>query len=180
MPRPINLERVQKLAREYDERNARGKSNRAQRVREFLTADLPAIKRFVADHGYLRVTDVSKIATWKSPRRAAYVTENSETLVREVTRLALALNRPEAAAVLCSLQGVQFPVASAILQLTHRHAFPILDVRVLQALGSNRKSPYSYQDWLWFYYRMRDRRSRLGCKMRTLDKAYWEWSKQRP
>ena len=120
-------------------------------------------------------------------RRLARVTcldrrqPRAEADVRAISAVALSTpNEWLRIAVLTLLEGVGWPIASAILHWAHRDPYPILDVRALWSAGLDR-IPSSFEFELWRRYTLWSRAtaSRHGVSMRTLDKALWQYSKDR-
>lgn len=82
--------------------------------------------------------------------------------------------------MLLALRGVQWPTASTVLHFGHRDRYPILEVRALESLGFTQKDA-SYEFDFWWDYVTTCRRLADEHKvdMRTLDRALWQWSKER-
>jgi hypothetical protein len=129
----------------------------------------------------LRKDDLVALARWKTPRSRRRIARNTPAFVREVTRTALTTPderlRIEA---LTRLSGVGWPTASVILHFCHRDPYPILDVRALWSLGVD-KSPSAYRFDLWALYTAACRRlaAEAGCSLRTVDRALWQYSRER-
>ena len=56
---------------------------------------------------------------------------------------------------------------------------PILDYRALEALGVKSRSTYPLSFWLAYLAACRRLAKQHGVSVRTLDKALWQWSKER-
>jgi hypothetical protein len=82
-----------------------------------------------------------------------------------------------AIAVLTGLNGVQVPVASAILTAIHPERFTIIDFRALQAL--NAAQPITLDFYLDYLDECRRLAKANNVDLRTLDRALWQWSKER-
>jgi hypothetical protein len=137
---------------------------------------VPAIRR----RGYLTRRDLIAICRWKSPRAIRRVESNSPARIRRTTASALAArDEAERIAPLLELAGVGYPTASVILHFCHRDAAPILDVRALWALGLRGKPRFSPDLWLASCRAARALAHEAGCSMRTLDRALWQYSKER-
>ena len=93
------------------------------------------------------------------------------------TRRALAGTEQERIEALLSLRGVGFPTASVLLHFADPAAYPILDVRALEALGVTRSS-YTIPFWLEYLATCRALAAAHGVSLRTLDKALWQHSKE--
>lgn len=91
---------------------------------------------------------LSELASWKSPRRAALVAQNTDADVREASRIALsATSEMLRIGILTSLGGVGWPMASVILHFIHADRYPILDWRALSALGTTAPASYRFGFW---------------------------------
>jgi len=89
-----------------------------------------------------------------------------------------------AVTALLELQGVDIPVASAILAAIYPERYTVLDFRALEALGHARHDVHFYEEYLDFCKRLADSnivkpQSNLPAPtpLRTLDRALWEWSR---
>lgn len=131
--------------------------------------------------GYLSKVDFLALARWKSPRSQPRCAQNPEDYIRAVTQVALSTrNERLRIEALMLLEGVGWPTASVLLHFGHAEPYPILDVRALWSLGV-RVAPDKYDFDLWWRYTECCRRlaARLNVTMRTLDRALWQYSKER-
>jgi thermostable 8-oxoguanine DNA glycosylase len=119
------------------------------------------------------------IARWKSKRPTRHYVKNSEADVREASRLAfLAPTEAEAIHALTDLHGVGLRTATALLHWMRPEEFPILDFRVIGALGE--KEPKSWEDVAYYSRiaaRVRELARKYGVSLRELDRALWSWQK---
>ena len=130
---------------------------------------------------YLNKQQLQTIVEWKAPRIIGrnYLDRNSNEDVKEITRLALSTqNERLRIEVLTVLGGVGWPMASVILHFFHAEPYPILDVRALWSLGVEKKY-HNYSLWEEYFTICRAIASRNGVDMRTLDRALWQYSKER-
>jgi len=130
--------------------------------------------------GYYRRREFLAVCAWKTPRSAPKVALNTELAVRAATRRALA--DPDEAArmeALLTLTGVGVPTASTLLYFAFPALYPILDVRALESLGVRPRSTYPIAFWLGYLEACRALAAQCGVSIRTLDKALWQWSKER-
>jgi hypothetical protein len=120
------------------------------------------------------------VCAWKTARSATLIRRNSPAQIRTATRRAFA-TRDEAARVeaLTSLAGVGVPTASTLLYFAFPEDYPILDYRALEALGVKPRSTYPLSFWLDYLTACRELAKRHDVSVRTLDKALWQWSKER-
>ncbi len=121
-----------------------------------------------------------QIARWKSKRPTRHYEKNSEDEVRDATRLAfVARTDTDAILALTDLHGVGLRTATALLHWMRPEEFPILDFRVVAALGE--AEPCSWED-VTFYSQIADRIRALAAKhklgLRVIDRALWAWQKE--
>jgi hypothetical protein len=130
--------------------------------------------------GYLRKRDLLALARWKTPRSRPRVEANSESTVRSVTRRAFAAEDERGRIeLLTRLDGVGWPTASVILHFCHADPYPVLDTRALWSLGIARPPAYRFEFWWQYTLACRRTVARAGCTMRALDRAAWQFSRER-
>jgi hypothetical protein len=81
--------------------------------------------------------------------------------------------------LLRTLKGVEWPTASTLLHFCDRRPYPILDVRALWSLGYGRIPRYTMEFWLAYLRFTRTLARRLDLDIGTLDRALWQYSKER-
>jgi hypothetical protein len=150
--------------------------------RELLTVTHAA----VAERGYLTADELKAIARWKS-QRALGVLETDGDTIKDVTRVAFASDTPcwMRHHILCLLNGVRHPMASAILTVWNPETQSIFDVRVVQALRElhARRAlaltlPADLDRGYWNYMKTYQQIAEgLGVSYRCLDRALWKWNK---
>lgn len=142
--------------------------------------ELMELKPIILQRGYLLKSELEKVAYWKAPRSAGHVEKNSADFVREITTFSFAASTERAKIeVLTCLDGVQWPMASVILHLFHREKYPILDFRALETCSLNVPTQYQFSFW-WDYVKFcRSISDEMKINMRTLDRALWQYSKER-
>ena len=132
--------------------------------------------------GRYTLADLLAIASWKTRGRSRrYVEMNTDGEVRDATILALATSdERERVAALVHLHGVQLPTASVLLHLALADLFPIIDYRALWSLGID-VAPSSYTFGFWWAYveECRSLAAQARVAMRRLDRALWQYSKER-
>ena len=153
-----------------------------------LAARFPAVDEGAVDtigpaaraRGYYRRGEFLLVCAWKTPRSAPKVALNTEPAVGAATRRAFA-ETDEAVRMqaLLSLAGVGVPTASTLLYVAFPALYPILDVRALESLGVKPRSQYPISFWLGYLEACRALAAQCGVSIRTLDKALWQWSKER-
>lgn len=143
----------------------------------FIEAEVaPAVRR----QGYLTREQFLGIAEWKTARSRPRCERNEEEFVREVTRASLATTDERFKIhALRLLEGVEWPTASVILHFCDRGRYPILDVRALWSSGLDGSPSHSFRLWTRYTEFLRGVADRAGVSMRTLDKALWQYSKER-
>jgi hypothetical protein len=131
--------------------------------------------------GYLTRREFLVLGDWKTPRSRPRRMRNAEGLVREATGLALSSRNEELKiGVLRILEGVDWPTASVILHLCDRGTYPILDVRALWSAGVDAPSPpYTFERWLAYTLFTRRLARDAGLSMREVDRALWQFAKER-
>ena len=137
-------------------------------------------------NGDFTLANLEAIVRWKSERVVHYLIGNSNEKIRRVLAVAAAAAASTETAVtaLLELQGVDIPVASAILAAIYPERYTVLDFRALEALGHARHDVHFYEEYLDFCKRLADSnivkpQSNLPAPtpLRTLDRALWEWSR---
>ena len=139
-----------------------------------------ALGRRVRERGHYTGEEFRTACRWKTPRSAPLVARNSAEEVEASTRLALspASDEHERMDALLSLHGVGWPTASVLLHLADPDRYPILDVRVLHALGAQAPSGYGFRFWDAFVAAWRQLAREVGVDGRSFDQALWQWSKE--
>jgi hypothetical protein len=138
------------------------------------------VGRKARERGHLTAGELRILARWKTPRSAPQVARNDDGFVAETTRVALSTRAPRLRIeVLTLLDGVHWPTASVILHFAHREPHPILDVRALWSLGVSPAPAYAFPFWERYLAFTRALARRLRVSMRDLDRALWQYSKEK-
>ena len=119
------------------------------------------------------------ICRWKATRSAGNALKNDPAYVEHITRLSFSTSDERARIELLTLlDGIGWPTASVILHFYHKARYPILDYRALWSVRA--KPPRKYSFDFWWHYTLFCRRTakKAGVRMRTLDKALWQYSKE--
>jgi hypothetical protein len=134
----------------------------------------------VRARGYYTRAEFVEVCRWKSERSRARAAENTEAEVAEATRLALSASS-EALRIWIpmGLSGVQWATASVLLHIGHHDRYPILDYRALEAFGLTGPTTYTMPFWLGYVAACRALDDATGLGMRAVDRALWQWSKER-
>jgi hypothetical protein len=139
-----------------------------------------AIGRNARKRGHYTLEEFRKVCRWKTPRSAPLVARNSAGAVVSLTGVALSEMSSERERIdaLRALHGVGWPTASVLLHLAHPDRYPILDKRVVHALGVRAPATYSFRFWEAFLNAWRELAKQAGVDGRTFDQALWQWSKE--
>ncbi len=130
--------------------------------------------------GYPTRAEFLQICEWKTPRSRPLCVRNNAQSVRKVTHAALSVRDEELKMrTLLRLSGVGMPTASVILHFCDRGRFPILDVRVLWSLGFTKPPSFTIPFWLEYTKFLRALADRTKQDMRTVDRALWQYAKER-
>ena len=138
------------------------------------------IGRRAREAGVYSFDDFLAVCEWKTPRSRPRCRKNTSEEVSEITKIALStcIERLRIDVLRC-LHGVQWPTASVLLHLAHSDPYPILDVRALWSWGFSKPPAYSFGFWWEYVQRCRQLAHEQGIDMRTLDRALWQYSKER-
>ena len=138
------------------------------------------LRPVVRARGYLTRGEFLEICKWKSPRSQPRCAQNDEFTVLTVTKAALDTgDEPLKIDLLRTLKGVEWPTASTLLHVCDRRPYPILDYRALWSLGYAEPPRYTMEFWLAYLQFTRDLARRLSIDIGALDRALWQYSKER-
>jgi hypothetical protein len=120
------------------------------------------------------------IVHWKSPRKIAYIDDNTDIEIARALRFASDPRTSERSAVdvLDRLHGVGVPIASAILTTMFPEKYTIIDFRALESLGVVKAPSDSVDYYLNYLAKCRELARGHNVSLRTLDRALWQWSKE--
>lgn len=144
------------------------------------TRFMSEVRRSVRARGYLTPSEFRDICYWKSPRTQPRCRENTAEDVRVLSQAAFG-TRDEALKMdlLRRLCGVDWPTASTLLHFCDVRPYPILDYRALWSLGYSSPPRYTTPFWLSYVAYVRHLARRNGHSMRVVDRALWQYSKER-
>ena len=139
------------------------------------------IARRAREHGHLTKRDFLRICRWKARGRTTWRCEkNTEKFVKEVTSTSFSTPLEKLRIeILTLLDGVNWPTASTILHFCAKGRYPILDYRALWSTGKSVPKKYDFDFWWEYTMFCRQIAKRCGVSMRTLDRALWQYSKER-
>ena len=126
--------------------------------------------------------NLQTIFRWKTGGRGiSRLKRNTDEEIADALQLAVrAAADRSAVAVLCGLNGVEVPVASAILTAINPEKFTIIDFRALDTLGIADRQAYYTIDFFIDYLRFcRGLATSCRVDLRTLDRGLWQWSKEK-
>ena len=75
--------------------------------------------------------------------------------------------------------AISWPTASVILHFCDRGPYPILDFRAVWSVGVPGVPKYTFSLWWEYTCFIREISDRTGLSMRTIDRALWQYSKER-
>ena len=139
-----------------------------------------AMGKAARGRGHYTRDEFISVCKWKSERSRSHAARNTAQAVEAATRVALSEASTERDRIdaLRSLHGVEWATASVLLHLAYPERYPILDQRVLQALGVPQPSSYSFRFWEAFVGAWLPLLEQSGVDGRTFDQALWQWSKE--
>lgn len=131
--------------------------------------------------GYLTKPEFLALTKWKTVRTQRRCASNSAQFIRAVTEASLSSpNEQLRIEILTILSGVRWPTASVILHFCSRDPYPILDDRALWSLSCPASDrDYNFELWAAYCEYTRRLAGRLKISMRVLDRALWQYSKER-
>jgi hypothetical protein len=124
-------------------------------------------------------SNIETIFKWKAKgRRISRLRKNSDGNLADALTLAVAAKTERAAtSVLCGLQGVDVPVASAILTVIEPERYAVIDFRALEALGrASRDRTVNF--YIGYLNARRQVAKANHVSLRDLDRALWQWSSE--
>jgi hypothetical protein len=140
---------------------------------------IPQIVQRARERGYLKTDEFITLASWKSTRPLRRYVANHWRFIKTQTANSLAaVSRDDGLKYLDALAGVGLRTATAILHWFRPSDTPILDQRIVRALGHRLPKDWENID----FYReiageiVREAR-RAGVNLRTMDRALWVWDK---
>jgi hypothetical protein len=144
---------------------------------------LDTVRESVHVRGYYDRDDLMTVAEWKLkrswwPTHRKTLDGNRDDEIRDITRTALTAPLSIQHRIMCLLDGVGAPVASALLMTWDDKVHTVLDRKAVESLKKHREiAPVPedtlppYLDYLDVCQRIRER---CGCNLRLLDQALYE------
>jgi hypothetical protein len=123
--------------------------------------------------------NLETIFEWKTNGRGrSRLAKNTDEEIADALRLAVEAKTDRSAiATLMGLNGIQVPVASAVLTAIDPERFTIIDFRALEALSLEQPT-VTINFYLAYLRTCRSLAKQNNVSLRTLDRALWQWSKE--
>jgi hypothetical protein len=136
----------------------------------------------VRKQGYFSKSNLKLLCSWKTPRSKPLIESNPENFIHAVTQTALSTpDERLRIEVLMLLAGVKWPTASVLLHFGHSDPYPIMDYRALWSLGVDASQmDYDFEFWRTYTQFCRKLADKAGVSMRILDRALWQYCKEKP
>lgn len=131
----------------------------------------------VRARGYFRRDEFLATYRWKTPRTLHHAEKYTDEEIADVTGLAFRqTNEQLRISLLRALDGVAWPVASALLHVGLSVEYPIIDFRALWSLNSAKPANVTFEFWWSYVECCRRVAAEAGVTVRELDKALWAYS----
>ncbi len=128
----------------------------------------------VKKRGYYQFDEFYKICMWKSSRQKQRYIRNKDTVQKVSKRAFTEKDERQKMEILCELEGVSVPTASALLTIVHPDRYAVIDVRCLETLKTMGcdigKYPF-VNNWIKYLKIMREWAKENGVTPRELDMA---------
>ena len=132
------------------------------------------------ERGSMTKEESLTVTTWKSRRPKRWLEDNTADDIKDATQSAFSTtNARVRIGVLMTLQGVSYPMASAILHLVCKDV-PLLDVNALAALNEKKPPSYTFQFWNVYCAELLKIAGKSSLPLRTIDRALWMFGKKHP
>jgi hypothetical protein len=130
------------------------------------------IHNAIKNNGWLTSEQLYEAARWKTSRVSKIVKNNPDSIVKSITALALRIpNEKYKIRLLCSLDGISVPRASAILTMSNPQKYGAIDVNAWLALKGKKKQGFSDRDWIWYLKQIGKLANRHEKTPRQIDMA---------
>ena len=122
--------------------------------------------------------DLLTVGRWKSVRVLSRLESNTDEMIHDITRTALAAPEPIQHLVLTLLNGVQVPVASSLLMVWQPNVHTVIDVRAVKSLVANGEiadpAPKLYPPYIKYLSVCKEISRRCCRSLRTVDRALYQ------
>lgn len=160
------------------------------------------MSKVVQKRGHLLWKEFVSIGRWKAERQRGRYENNSDEEVEDATKEAFQASERDKLKILCILEGVQIPVASAILTMVYPENYCVIDYRAWRAFLCLYRFPKKesftfttyneYSDFLDLYGKygridayllflktLRNEGKRRNMTSRQVEIALWKFDKMR-
>lgn len=150
--------------------------NIQRRIKEYNSEEIlfTEIGPRARKRGFLSFDDFYQICMWKSVRQKNRYLKNKDK-VEDISRKAFSIDdEKEKIELLCSLDGVGIPTASAILTILYPESYAVIDIRCIEELnnlGYKIKKWMSVKNWIKYLEIMRSLAKENNVTPRELDMA---------
>jgi hypothetical protein len=145
--------------------------------------------RLVRDPFFLTLSEFDMILRWKLRqqygRQQSIRSFNTDEIIRQVTGLALSILHTDneyelelRIKILCSLRGVEIPIASAVLALTFPNQFAVIDYRGWRQIFGNKPYSCTINNYKTYMREIRRLSEELGWPVQEVDLAIWEYDRR--
>lgn len=131
-------------------------------------------------NGFLNREQLYKVARWKTPRASEIVKRtNTDSMVKSITAFAVKLSEGKyKIRILCSLDGIGIPRASAILAMSNLQRYGVIDINAWLTLTDKKKQGFSDNDWIWYLEQIRKLAKKHGKTPRQIDMALMKYGQK--
>ena len=131
--------------------------------------------------GFLHFSEFFEICLWKSARPKKRYLENKETIEQKSKKAFSENDEIKKIKMLCTLDGVSIPTASALLSVVYPEKYPIIDIRCLEqlrTLGHEISKYPSEKVWIKYLEIMRSLGNEVEKTPREMDMALFAMHKE--
>lgn len=137
------------------------------------------IHKTLLNRGCLNGEQLYEIACWKTPRVSKIVKNNPDVIVKGITTFALKVpDEKYKIRILCSLDGIGVPRASAILTMSDLKKYGVIDINAWLALTCEKKQGFNVKDWIWYLEQIRKLAKKHGKTPRQIDMALMKYGQK--
>jgi len=137
---------------------------------------------------YLTLDEFDRVLQWKLRgqygRQRGRRKANTDEVVRIVTGAALSIEHPDKhyeielrLGILCTLRGVDVPVASAILALVFPERYAVIDFRGWRQVFGEDRTAFSISDYKRYLREIQKLAQELKWPVQEVDLAIWEYDR---
>jgi hypothetical protein len=173
-----------KLDREFSKKEI--EENIAEYYRGWDEADRKTFENIhseILKNRFLTKEQLFEIAYWKTPRKSKIVKNsenNPQEIVKSITEFALKMTDEKyKIRILCSLDGIGIPRASAVLTMSDPEKYGIIDVNAWFALFGEKKLYFTEDDWVDYLEKIRELAKKYEKTPRQIDMALMKYGQKR-